>query len=60
MMIVERKANIYYRLAPTMEWDTAASHAILKNLNYNIYKEDENSEIEYNKKNLLNPNFISF
>ena len=58
--VVERKANIYYRLAPTMEWDTAASHTILKNLNYNIYKEDENSEIEYNKKNLLNPNFISF
>ena len=60
MMIVEKKANIYYRLAPTMEWDTAASHAILKNLNYNIYQEADNSEISYNKINLLNPNFISF
>ena len=60
MKIAENEADIYPRFGPTMEWDTAASHAILKNLNYNIYQEADNSEIKYNKINLLNPNFISF
>ena len=28
-MIAEGEADVYPRLAPTMEWDTAAGHAIL-------------------------------
>jgi 3'-phosphoadenosine 5'-phosphosulfate (PAPS) 3'-phosphatase len=28
-VIAEREADVYPRLAPTMEWDTAAGHAVL-------------------------------
>ena len=58
MMIVERKANIYYRLAPTMEWDTAAAHAILNGLNIPV-KTVEGKNLVYNKENLLNPSFTA-
>jgi len=30
LWIAENKADVYPRLAPTMEWDTCAAHAILK------------------------------
>ncbi|GAB1451235.1 hypothetical protein MASR2M47_12910 [Draconibacterium sp.] len=29
-MVAEGEAEIYPRLAPTMEWDTAAGHAVVK------------------------------
>ena len=32
MWIADNKADIYPRLAPTMEWDTCASDAILREL----------------------------
>lgn len=60
MLLAEGSADIYPRLAPTMEWDTAAGHAILRSLNMNVYQTDLNSELLYNKENLLNPSFIAF
>ena len=60
MLLAENKADIYPRFAPTMEWDTAAAHAILRVLNKGIYQTDLRSELAYNKKELLNPSFISF
>lgn len=60
MLLAENKADIYPRFAPTMEWDTAAAHAILLALGKNIYKIDLKSELVYNKPDLLNPSFISF
>lgn len=58
--IAENKADIYPRIAPTMEWDTCAAHAILKEIggNLKIYPELEN-ELIYNKENLLNPYFVA-
>jgi 3'(2'), 5'-bisphosphate nucleotidase len=56
MMLAEEKADIYPRFAPTMEWDTAASHAILRELNFKVLDEHSNPLV-YNKKNLLNPYF---
>ncbi|WP_136480577.1 3'(2'),5'-bisphosphate nucleotidase CysQ [Cognatitamlana onchidii] len=58
MLIAEGLANIYPRFVPTMEWDTAASHGILKALGYHI-KTPESFELRYNKKDLLNPSFIA-
>lgn len=58
MLLAEGKADLYPRFAPTMEWDTAAAHAILKILNRNIYTVDMQGELIYNKPNLLNPSFI--
>lgn len=59
MLLAEGKADIYPRFAPTMEWDTAAAHAILKKLNYQILQENKPVELAYNKENLLNPGFIA-
>ncbi|MFN2457261.1 MAG: 3'(2'),5'-bisphosphate nucleotidase CysQ [Chitinophagaceae bacterium] len=60
MLLAENKADIYPRLAPTMEWDTAAGHAILKAADRGVYKTDLQSQLVYNKENLLNPWFIAF
>lgn len=60
MLLAEGNADIYPRLAPTMEWDTAAGHAILRSLNRNVYQTDLQDELLYNKENLLNPSFIAF
>ncbi len=57
-MIAEGIANEYPRLSPTMEWDTAAGHAIVKAAGFNIYKLDTETELKYNKPNLLNPWFL--
>jgi 3'(2'), 5'-bisphosphate nucleotidase len=58
MMLAEGNADVYPRFAPTMEWDTAAAHAILNALNWKVLKENSESELKYNKENLLNPGFI--
>jgi 3'(2'), 5'-bisphosphate nucleotidase len=57
-LVAEGKANVYPRFGPTMEWDTAAGHAIAKYAGKNIYLTDENTELKYNKENLLNPWFV--
>ena len=57
-LIAEGKADIYPRFAPTMEWDTAAAHAICKASGFSIIGEDTKEELTYNKQNLLNPFFI--
>ena len=60
MQLLENKADIYPRLGPTMEWDTAAAHAILNASNRGVYHADMKSEIRYNKPDLTNPPFIAF
>lgn len=57
-MIAEGKANVYPRLAPTMEWDTAAGHAVAKYAGGTVYDYHTKRELTYNKENLLNPWFI--
>ncbi|MCD6432492.1 MAG: 3'(2'),5'-bisphosphate nucleotidase CysQ [Sulfurimonas sp.] len=70
-MVAEGQADIYPRIAPTMEWDTAAAHAIVLETGKNVYQYDENisaldylknndklNPMLYNKENLLNPYFV--
>jgi len=57
-MIAEGSADIYPRFGPTMEWDTAAGHAIVKASGKNVFHTDQQTEIRYNKENLMNPHFI--
>lgn len=57
--LAEGAADIYPRFAPTMEWDTAAGHAILKACGKNIWTTDHLSELTYNKPDLKNPFFIA-
>ena len=58
-LIAEGKADIYPRLAPTMEWDTAAGQAIIEESKGRITKYKTKESIRYNKQNLLNPYFIA-
>ena len=60
MLLLENRADIYPRLGSTMEWDTAAAHAILNASNRGVYQADLKSELRYNKPELANPFFIAF
>jgi 3'(2'), 5'-bisphosphate nucleotidase len=60
MCLLENGADIYPRFGSTMEWDTAAAHAILNASNRGVYHIDLKSELAYNKKDLMNPFFIAF
>jgi 3'(2'), 5'-bisphosphate nucleotidase len=57
-LVAERKAHVYPRVAPTMEWDTAAAHAVAKFSGCKVLNYDTREELVYNKENLLNPSFI--
>lgn len=57
--VAEGSADIYPKLGPTMEWDTAAGHAIAKFAGKNIYQLENGESLGYNKENLLNPWFIA-
>lgn len=57
-LVAEGAADVYPRFAPTMEWDTAAGHAIAKAAGKEIYHTDEITPLTYNKEDLLNPWFI--
>ena len=57
-MVAEGTADIYPRFAPTMEWDTAAGHAVCKIAGYQVNEYPAGTPLRYNKENLLNPWFI--
>ncbi len=57
-LVAAGDAEVYPRLGPTMEWDTAAAHAVVKASGKNVYRVDNGEELEYNKENLLNPFFV--
>lgn len=59
LLIAEGKAHIYPRLGPTMEWDTAAAHAIVNEAGGRVFRYDKEIDLEYNKENMLNPYFIT-
>ena len=60
-LVAEGTASIYPRMGSTMEWDTAAAHAIVNESGFTLrrYKEaDVYSKFLYNKHNLLNDWFV--
>ena len=57
-LVAEGEANIYPRLGPTMEWDTAAAHAIVNESDSQFNRYIDNGAHLYNKKNLLNDWFV--
>lgn len=58
-LIAEGKADVYPRFAPTMEWDTAAGHAIIRAMGKEVYQAGTQHPLVYNKEDLLNPWFIA-
>lgn len=58
-LLAEGKADIYPRLAPTFEWDTAAAHAVLAAAGGEIF-DTGFRPLRYNKgEDLRNPHFIA-
>ena len=57
-LIAEGKADIYPRLGPTREWDTAAGHAIAEYAGATVSIHDSDKPLVYNKEDLLNPWFV--
>ena len=57
-LVAEGVADVYPRLSPTMEWDTAAADAIVRESGKMSYQFENEKPIVYNKENLLNPWFV--
>ena len=57
-LVAEKKADVYPRFAPTMEWDTAAGQAIAEGAGMLVLNYETGERLAYNKENLLNPWFI--
>lgn len=57
-MVAEGKADEYPRFAPTMEWDTAAGHAVVLAMGGQVINWTKQEPLAYNKENLLNDWFL--
>ena len=51
--------DFYPRFGPTMEWDTAAGHAILAAAGGNVFRYDDGDTLNYSKPGYLNPAFVA-
>ncbi|MCJ8190354.1 3'(2'),5'-bisphosphate nucleotidase CysQ [Sphingomicrobium aestuariivivum] len=57
-ILAEGHADIYPRLSPTMEWDTAAGHAVLIGAGGRVDGPD-GERLEYGKRAYFNPGFVA-
>ena len=57
-LVAEGAADIYPRLGPTSEWDTAAGQAVAQCAGARMYIYGKEEPLQYNKENLLNPWFV--
>lgn len=58
-LLAEGLADIYPRFGKTMEWDTAAGHALLLHTGADMYNAQTLEPINYGKQNLINPDFVA-
>ena len=56
-IVATGEEDVYPRLSPSMEWDTAASHAIVRESGKKVFQYQSNEQITYNKTTLINPWF---
>lgn len=56
--VAEGAADVYPRYAPTMEWDTAAAHALAMHAGRRVTHWQTGEALSYNKPDLLNPWFL--
>lgn len=57
--LAEGGADVYPRFGPTMEWDTAAGHAVAFFAGCSVEQVENGFPLTYNKPSLLNPFFIA-
>ena len=58
-LIATGEADLYPRFGPTMEWDTAAGHAVLSAAGGRVVQVKNKQRLEYGKPNYRNPFFIA-
>jgi 3'(2'), 5'-bisphosphate nucleotidase len=58
-VVAEGTADLYPRLAPTAEWDTAAAQCIVEQAGGCVLNEQLQPLLYNSKENLLNPHFIA-
>ena len=59
-LLAAGEADIYPRLGRTMEWDTAAGHAVLRNAGGHVVKFEDHQPLIYGKPSYENPFFIAY
>jgi 3'(2'), 5'-bisphosphate nucleotidase len=59
-LVATGEADIYPRVGRTMEWDTAAGHAVLNGAGGRVVRFDDHSPLTYGKPGYENPFFIAY
>jgi len=58
-LVATGEADLYPRLGRTMEWDTAAGHAVLAGAGGQVVRFDDHTPLSYGKPGYENPFFIA-
>ncbi len=59
-LVATGEADLYPRLGRTMEWDTAAGHAVLVGAGGDVVRFDDHQPLRYGKDGFANPFFIAY
>ena len=59
-LVATGEADLYPRVGRTMEWDTAAGHAVLNGAGGSVVRFDDLTLLTYGKEDYANPFFIAF
>ncbi|MEM7731740.1 MAG: 3'(2'),5'-bisphosphate nucleotidase CysQ [Pseudomonadota bacterium] len=59
-LIATGEADLYPRVGRTMEWDTAAGHAVLTGAGGDVVRFDDHTPLTYGKADFANPFFIAY
>ena len=59
-LVATGEADLYPRLGRTMEWDTAAGHAVLRGAGGAVVRFDDHTPLAYGKPGYENPFFIAY
>lgn len=59
-LVATGEADLYPRLGRTMEWDTAAGHAVLSGAGGKVVRFDNHAPLTYGKPGFANPFFIAY
>lgn len=59
-LVATGEADLYPRLGRTMEWDTAAGHAVLSGAGGSVVRFDDLAPLRYGKSGFENPFFIAY
>lgn len=59
-LVATGEADLYPRVGRTMEWDTAAGHAVLQGAGGKVVRFDDHTPLTYGKDGYANPFFIAY